>query len=218
MSFFYSAHKELNGLYWALGATCWAQRLLGLLLLWPFLFCACSTPVCLIEIYVSLKCSTFWLTVIALWEIEFDPKCGGRAGGERAHAEKWSVSGGGSVQRLTRYMGSKLVSGGDRVGCEKGHYGFSLTVWTELPVGIYGHPDTFSVTVGRLMTCNPKRRCISKRFSLFRCNCFSLKTSSFGVVDELLWSTISTSLSNGPAFNSSHCLAFIVGGSYYKRP
>lgn len=73
MSFFYSAHKELNGLYWALGATCWAQQLLGLFLLWPFLFCACSTPVFLIEICVSLKCFTFWLTIIALWEIEFDP-------------------------------------------------------------------------------------------------------------------------------------------------
>lgn len=154
-------------------------------------------------------------------------QCGGRAGGETAHAEKGSVSEGGKVQRLTRYMGSKLVSGGNSEGCEWGHYGFSLNVETELPpschdfgsaqweasshfLGYIGQTDEGKIHI--------KRRCISKHFSLFRCNCFSLKTSSFWVVDELLWSTISTSLSNGPAFNSSCCFDFIVGGSYYKRP
>lgn len=73
MPFFYSAHKDLNGLYWALGATCWAQWQLGLLLLRLLLSCACLTLAFLIEICVALKCFTFWLTIIALWEIEFHP-------------------------------------------------------------------------------------------------------------------------------------------------
>lgn len=220
MSFFYSAHKELNGLYWALGATCWAQQLLGLFLLWPFLFCACWTPVFLIEICVSLKCFTFWLTVIALWEIEFDPSV------EARQVERELLLRKGLCQWKAVCRGWLVTWGANWSAVEtvRAVSGVSMgSSWRYKPSCLLHamslrqrRPGTFSVTVDRLM------RPILKGGVFLNTSAHSgaiaLKTCSFWVVDELVWSAISTSLSNGPAFNSSRCLAFIVGGSYYKRP
>lgn len=158
MSFFYSAHKELNRLYCALGATCWAQRPLALLLLWPFL-----TFLCLFDISLSHwnLCFSKMLHLLTdcncpvgdwIWS-----KYGGKADGKKAHAEKGSVSEGGGVQRWTCYMESKLVTSGDSEGCEWGHYGFSL----KLPPSchVFGSaqrkaPSHF-LPYNRFMSCKP---------------------------------------------------------------